>query len=43
MRTDLLDARDWAIAQGYADPARFASMGGSFGGYRVHRTRGRRR
>jgi dipeptidyl aminopeptidase/acylaminoacyl peptidase len=35
MRTDLLDARDWAIAQGYSDPARFAIMGGSYGGYAV--------
>ena len=35
MRTDLLDARDWAIAQGYADPARCAIMGGSYGGYAV--------
>src|SRR5215510_10523539 len=35
MRTDLLDARDGAIAQGYADPARFAIMAGSYGGYAV--------
>lgn len=35
MRTDLLDARDWAIAQGYADPERFAIIGGSYGGYAV--------
>ena len=35
MRTDLLDARDWAIAQGYADPARVAIMGASYGGYAV--------
>ena len=35
MRTDLLDARDWAIAQGYADPQRFAIFGGSYGGYAV--------
>lgn len=35
MRTDLLDARDWAIAQGFADSARFAIMGGSYGGYAV--------
>ena len=35
MRTDLLDARDWAIAQGLADPARFAIFGGSYGGYAV--------
>ena len=35
MRTDLLDARDWAIASGYADPDRFAILGGSYGGYAV--------
>jgi dipeptidyl aminopeptidase/acylaminoacyl peptidase len=35
MRTDLLDARDWAIAQGYADPGRVAIFGGSYGGYAV--------
>jgi dipeptidyl aminopeptidase/acylaminoacyl peptidase len=35
MRTDLLDARDWAIAAGYADPERIAIMGGSYGGYAV--------
>lgn len=35
MRTDLLDARDWAIAQGFADPQRFGIFGGSYGGYAV--------
>ncbi|AHG93304.1 peptidase S9 prolyl oligopeptidase (plasmid) [Gemmatirosa kalamazoonensis] len=35
MRTDLLDARDWAVAEGYADPARIAIFGGSYGGYAV--------
>lgn len=35
MRTDLLDARDWAIAAGHADPARIAIFGGSYGGYAV--------
>jgi dipeptidyl aminopeptidase/acylaminoacyl peptidase len=35
MRTDLLDARDWLIAQGVADRKRFAIMGGSYGGYAV--------
>lgn len=35
MRTDLLDARDWAIAQRIADPSRFAIFGGSYGGYAV--------
>lgn len=33
MRTDLLDARDWAVAEGYADPARCAIFGMSYGGY----------
>jgi dipeptidyl aminopeptidase/acylaminoacyl peptidase len=33
MRTDLLDAKDWAIEQGIADPARVAIFGGSYGGY----------
>jgi len=35
MRTDLLDARDWAVSEGIADPARFAILGGSYGGYAV--------
>jgi dipeptidyl aminopeptidase/acylaminoacyl peptidase len=35
MRTDLLDARDWAIARGYTDPERIAIFGGSYGGYAV--------
>ncbi|MCY0387300.1 S9 family peptidase [Robbsia sp. Bb-Pol-6] len=33
MDDDLLDAVDWAIAQGIADPDRVAIMGGSYGGY----------
>ncbi len=33
MQTDLLDAVDWAVAQGLADPQRVAIMGGSYGGY----------
>ena len=33
MDDDLLDAADWAIEQGIADPARIAIMGGSYGGY----------
>jgi len=33
MHDDLIDAVDWAIAQGIADPARVAIMGGSYGGY----------
>lgn len=35
MHQDLLDAKDWAVAQGYADPAKVAIMGGSYGGYAV--------
>jgi dipeptidyl aminopeptidase/acylaminoacyl peptidase len=33
MHDDLIDAADWAVAQGYADPARIAIAGGSYGGY----------
>lgn len=33
MDNDLLDAIDWAIAEGIADPGRIAIMGGSYGGY----------
>jgi dipeptidyl aminopeptidase/acylaminoacyl peptidase len=33
MHTDLLDAKDWLVAQGIADPARVGIMGGSYGGY----------
>ncbi|WP_280338942.1 S9 family peptidase [Nocardia neocaledoniensis] len=33
MHDDLIDAADWAVAQGYADPARIGIMGGSYGGY----------
>jgi dipeptidyl aminopeptidase/acylaminoacyl peptidase len=33
MHDDLIDAVDWAIDQGYADPSRVAIMGGSYGGY----------
>ncbi len=33
MHTDLLDAKAWLVAQGIADPARVAIMGGSYGGY----------
>ena len=35
MDDDLLDAVDWAIGEGVADPARIAIMGGSYGGYAV--------
>lgn len=33
MHHDLLDAVQWAIDQGLADPERIAIMGGSYGGY----------
>jgi dipeptidyl aminopeptidase/acylaminoacyl peptidase len=33
MHDDLLDAKAWAVELGYADPARVAIMGGSYGGY----------
>jgi dipeptidyl aminopeptidase/acylaminoacyl peptidase len=33
MHTDLIDAADWAVARGHADPARIGIMGGSYGGY----------
>ncbi|MBI4488308.1 MAG: S9 family peptidase [Deltaproteobacteria bacterium] len=33
MHDDLIDAVDWAIHQGYADPKKVAIMGGSYGGY----------
>ncbi len=33
MQDDLTDGVKWAIAQGYADPARVAILGGSYGGY----------
>lgn len=33
MHTDLLDAVDWAIEQGYTDPEKVGIMGGSYGGY----------
>ena len=33
MHTDLLDGKEWAIAEGYADPNKVAIMGGSYGGY----------
>jgi dipeptidyl aminopeptidase/acylaminoacyl peptidase len=33
MRTDLLDAKNWAVAHGIADPARVGIFGGSYGGY----------
>ncbi|MEU9822931.1 S9 family peptidase [Pseudonocardia alni] len=33
MHDDLIDAVDWAVARGYADPDRVAMFGGSYGGY----------
>ena len=33
MQHDLVDAVGWAVAQGYADPARIAISGVSYGGY----------
>lgn len=33
MHTDLIDACNWAIKEGYADPKRIGIMGGSYGGY----------
>lgn len=33
MQDDLIDAVDWSIKQGIADPEKIAIMGGSYGGY----------
>ncbi|WPB87791.1 S9 family peptidase [Streptomyces malaysiensis] len=33
MHDDLIDAVDWAVKEGYADPARVGIFGGSYGGY----------
>jgi len=33
MHDDLIDAVDWAVAQGYADAKKVAIYGGSYGGY----------
>jgi len=35
MHDDLIDAVNWAVKQGYADPKKVAIMGGSYGGYAV--------
>jgi dipeptidyl aminopeptidase/acylaminoacyl peptidase len=35
MHIDIVDARAWAVAQGYADPEKVAVVGGSFGGLKV--------
>ncbi|MEM7506486.1 MAG: S9 family peptidase [Pseudomonadota bacterium] len=37
MHDDLIDAVDWAVTQGIADPGRIAIMGASYGGYAVLR------
>jgi dipeptidyl aminopeptidase/acylaminoacyl peptidase len=33
MHQDLIDAVDWAVNKGYADPKKVGIMGGSYGGY----------
>ncbi len=33
MHDDLIDAKRWAVAQGYVDPEKVAIFGGSYGGY----------
>lgn len=33
MHTDLIDGKNWAVRQGFADPKRVGIMGGSYGGY----------
>lgn len=33
MHDDLIDAVDWAVAEGISDPARIAILGSSYGGY----------
>ncbi len=33
MHDDLIDAADWIVKQGYADPKRIGIYGGSYGGY----------
>ncbi len=33
MHTDLIDGKNWAAQQGYADPKKVCIMGGSYGGY----------
>jgi len=33
MHTDLLDGKNWVVAQGSADPKKICIMGGSYGGY----------
>lgn len=33
MHDDLIDAAEWAVREGYSDPARIGILGGSYGGY----------
>jgi len=33
MHDDLIDGKNWAVKQGYADPKQVCIMGGSYGGY----------
>ena len=33
MQDDLIDAMNWPVEQGIADPEKIAIMGGSYGGY----------
>lgn len=33
MQDDLIDAKDWAVKQGIAEPGKVAILGGSYGGY----------
>jgi len=33
MQSDLLDGKNWAVAEGFADPKRVCIYGGSYGGY----------
>ena len=33
MHSDLIDGKEWAVKQGYADPKKVCIMGGSYGGY----------
>ena len=33
MHTDLVDGKNWAVQQGYADPKKVCIYGGSYGGY----------
>jgi dipeptidyl aminopeptidase/acylaminoacyl peptidase len=33
MHADLIDGKNWAVKQGYADPMKVCIMGGSYGGY----------